>query len=242
MTTAVSASIFTVSTGTSPIGINSTIARFSDRAIMPSTVRITGLPGWAASTRASIPSMLARESGSGFTCETTTTRENGARTSRSRSDRFRLGVSGSSPCSVVCGSAVIVGWVPGGTARRVPVEAEKDLRSTAPFRVYAMPIAVRQSLSILRGPRIRGRIRARDPRLVAHRSRRPACPLDRRKLDDALGAGRGTARECDEQTHSTDHRRPVQEDRPAMQPGEPPMRFRAGVPARLICGTSEFPP
>ena len=45
MTTAVSGVSGTVSTGTSGIGINSTIARFSDRAIMPSTVRMTGLPG-----------------------------------------------------------------------------------------------------------------------------------------------------------------------------------------------------
>ena len=45
MTTAVSGSVTTVSTGTSGTGISSTIARFSDRAIIPSTVRITGLPG-----------------------------------------------------------------------------------------------------------------------------------------------------------------------------------------------------
>ena len=45
ITTAVSGSSDTLSTGTSGIGIKSTIARFSERAIMPSTVRMTGLPG-----------------------------------------------------------------------------------------------------------------------------------------------------------------------------------------------------
>ncbi len=139
ITTAVAASMFTVSTGTSGIGISSTIARFSDRAIMPSTVRMTGLPGWAVSTSALIPSMLASESGSGLTCETTTTRANGARTSRSRSDRFRLAMLG-------LGSGIralrlgrhrrLDPWRDGAAGSW---GRQRPLFSAAILRVYAMP-------------------------------------------------------------------------------------------------------
>ncbi len=117
MTTAVSGPIVTFWTGTSGIGINSTIARFSDRAIMPSTVRITGLPGWHDSTRALIPSALASESGSGLTCETTTTRGNGESDASNRSERVRRTAIGSASDSVFWGSAVIVGVVPGLSPR-----------------------------------------------------------------------------------------------------------------------------
>ena len=116
MTTAVSESVVTVSTGTKGTGMSSTIARFSDRAIMPSTVRITGVPGWAVSTKALIPSMLASESGSGLTCDTTTTRRNRDSTASNRSERVSLANSGSDTDSVLWGSAVIVGLVPGARA------------------------------------------------------------------------------------------------------------------------------
>ena len=52
MITAVSGSITTSPTGTRGIGTHSAIARFSARAIIPSTVMMTGLPGWACSIRA----------------------------------------------------------------------------------------------------------------------------------------------------------------------------------------------
>ena len=60
--------------GTSGMGIISTMARFSARAIIPSTVKVTGFPCWHDSTRAFRPSMLASESGSGLMWETTTRR------------------------------------------------------------------------------------------------------------------------------------------------------------------------
>ena len=119
MTTAVSGPMATVSTGTSGIGISSTIARFSDRAIIPSTVRITGLPGWQDSTRALMPSMLASESGSGLTCETTHDAMEGkpAPPEAARSGYAGKSSSGSVSDSGVWGSAVIVGWVRGHRAR-----------------------------------------------------------------------------------------------------------------------------
>ena len=75
MTTTVPESMTVSATGVKGMGINWTIARFSARAIIPSTVMITGLPGWLCSTRAFRPSMQARASGSGLTCATTTIRE-----------------------------------------------------------------------------------------------------------------------------------------------------------------------
>src|SRR5207253_9522182 len=84
-----------------------------DRALIPATVRITSLPGWVDSTKALMPSMLASESGSGLTWETTTTRANGARVANSRSERIRRVRSGSGSNFVLWGSAVIFGGIPG---------------------------------------------------------------------------------------------------------------------------------
>ena len=86
-----------VSTGTSAIGSNSTIARFSDRAIIPSTVKMTVFLGCIDLSSASTPSMLASESGSGFTWETSATRPNGASVASNwshglKSDRSELDV------------------------------------------------------------------------------------------------------------------------------------------------------
>ena len=67
MTTAESARSGTVWIGVSGMPRRSTIARFSARAIIPSTVRMTGVPGSRALTMAWTPIMLARASGSGFT-------------------------------------------------------------------------------------------------------------------------------------------------------------------------------
>ena len=195
MTTAVSASMVTVSTGTSGIGISSTIARFSARAIMPSTVRITGLPGWHASTRASSPSMLASASGSGLTCETTTTRANGARVASSRRSGSAGLVSGSSswdPCSAARPSSSA-----GSLAARRGGFAAECARTSSPPRSSESTQCRSRSASLYRvraGPRASPDASRRSPPAAGRgEAPGPPGPLDRRQLDDprrSAGAGR----------------------------------------------------
>lgn len=61
---------------------------------MPSAVSRTALPGRLALIKALRPSMLAKASGSGLTCETRTTSANGSIVAKKRSERDRRSIGG----------------------------------------------------------------------------------------------------------------------------------------------------
>ena len=149
---------------------------------MPSTVRITGLPGWQDSTSALIPSMLASESGSGLTCETTTTRRNGDSDASNRSERVRRASSGSASDSVFWGSAVIVGVVPGPRAR---ARARRDVER-------GNSVGRKHSLSVRQSTRAFARAWRPDPvpARIDGRRRAWAGPSAQRKVADRISGGR----------------------------------------------------